>query len=250
MPKENRWVVRNKRLRAENDFNRVMREFVTYKYGPIAVECAAFYDKLRTKYPDNGTYTGAKKFRRWVTHEIKEYINNEIQDTEANNEIQDTEANNEIQDTEANNEIQDTEANNEIQDTEANNEIQDTEANNEIQDTEANNEIQDTEANNEIQDTEANNEIQDTEANNEIQDTEANNEIQDTDREANDNNGVLLLADNEIREILEELENGNVPLGGDEEVLFPDDEGIHLDLYEEMVGTVEELNIDYNLDMI
>ena len=205
MPKENRWVVRNKRLRAENDFNRVMREFVTYKYGPIAVECAAFYDKLRTKYPDNGTYTGAKKFRRWVTHEIKEYINNEIQDTEANNEIQDTEANNEIQDTEANNEIQDTEANNEIQD---------------------------------------------TEANNEIQDTEANNEIQDTDREANDNNGVLLLADNEIREILEELENGNVPLGGDEEVLFPDDEGIHLDLYEEMVGTVEELNIDYNLDMI
>ena len=195
MPKENRWTVRNKKLRAENDFNRVMREFVTYKYGPIAVECACFYDKLRTKYPDNGTYTGAKKFRRWVTHEIKEYINNEIQDTEANNEIQDTEANNEIQDTEANNEIQD------------------------------------------------------TEANNEIQDTEANNEIQDTDREANDNNRVLLLADNEIREILEELENGNVPLGNDEEVLFPDDEGIHLDLYEELVGTVEELDIDYNLDI-
>ena len=71
--KTNRWTVRNKKLRAENDFNRVMREYVTYKYGSIAVECCEFYDKLRNKYPTKGIYTGAKKFRAWVTHEIEEY---------------------------------------------------------------------------------------------------------------------------------------------------------------------------------
>ena len=200
MPKENRWTVRNKKLRVENDFNRVMREFVTYKYGPIAVECADFYDKLRDKYPDNGTYIGAKKFRRWVTREIKEHINDNNREVDDNNNSNNEQVNGELA---------------------ADNGIRDS-------DREANNEIRDS-------DREANNEIQDT-------DREANNEIQDTDREANDNNGQangeLLLADNEIRDILEELENGNVPLG------TYDDEGIHLDLYEEFVGDVEELDID------
>ena len=77
MPKitaNNRWARRNNRLRAENDFNRVMREYVTYKYGPIAEECCRFYDQLKDKYPTKSFYKGSTQFRTWVGKQIEEYV--------------------------------------------------------------------------------------------------------------------------------------------------------------------------------
>ena len=208
MPKENRWLIRNKKIRAENDFNRVMREFVTYKYGPVATECAAFYDMLRTKYPDNGTYLGAKKFRKWVTSEIKKHINNE----QADNGIQD---NNQANNGEANGEIQDN--------NQANNQANNGKANGEIQDNnQANNEIQEIEIEN-------GNILLDTSNDNEGIHNQANNEIRDEIQFAND----------EIENILQEIENDNIPLDTSN-----DDEGIHLDTYEEFVGDIEDLDID------
>ena len=207
MPKENRWLIRNKKIRAENDFNRVMREFVTYKYGPVATECTAFYDMLRTKYPDNGTYLGAKKFRKWVTSEIKNHINNE----QADDRIQD---NNQANNGEVYGEIQD---NNQANSGEVNDEIQD---NNQANSGEVNDEIQD---NNQANSGEVNDEIQDNnQANNEGIHNQANNEIGD-----------------EIENILREIENGNILLDTSN-----DDEGIHLDCYEEFVGDIEDLDID------
>ena len=72
--KSDRWLVRNRKIRAENDFNRIMCEYVTFKYGPIAKEVCTFYDQLRDKYPAKAFYKGSKGFRAWVHDEIKTYV--------------------------------------------------------------------------------------------------------------------------------------------------------------------------------
>ena len=76
MPKQkvNRWLLRNQRIRAENDFNRIMSEYVTYKYGPIATEVCTFYDQLRDKYPTKNFYKGSRGFKTWVRKQIEEYV--------------------------------------------------------------------------------------------------------------------------------------------------------------------------------
>ena len=76
MPKQkvNRWLARNRRIRSENDFNRIMCEYVTFKYGVIAKEVCTFYDQLRDKYPAKNFYKGSKGFRTWVRDQIKTYV--------------------------------------------------------------------------------------------------------------------------------------------------------------------------------
>ena len=64
---------RNKRVRAETDYNRVLNEYILLKYEPVAEEFAKFYDSLRTKYPEKYVYKGSKKFRYWVRGEIVKY---------------------------------------------------------------------------------------------------------------------------------------------------------------------------------
>ena len=74
MPKDNeRWNRRNKRLRCENDYNKVLCEYLMVKYGPIANEFSIFYDSLREKYPDRHFYKGSKRFRTWVRNQIEQY---------------------------------------------------------------------------------------------------------------------------------------------------------------------------------
>ena len=68
---------RNKRLRVETDYNRVLNEYIQVKYGPIAEEFATFYDALKSKYPQK-QYKGSKKFRVWVRREIKNYKENSV----------------------------------------------------------------------------------------------------------------------------------------------------------------------------
>ena len=70
---DNRWVIRNRKIRAENDFNQVMCLYVTHKYGPIAMEVCDFYDKLRTKYPTRRFYKGSRRFKTWLNKQITTY---------------------------------------------------------------------------------------------------------------------------------------------------------------------------------
>ena len=74
MPKDNceRWNKRNKRLRVENDYNRVLREYMLIKHAPIAEEFSTFYDSLREKYPKKHFYKGSKSFRTWVRTQIEQ----------------------------------------------------------------------------------------------------------------------------------------------------------------------------------
>ena len=71
--KDNRWVIRNRKIRAENDFNQVMSLYVTHKYGPIAMEVCNFYDKLRSKYPQRRFYKGSQRFQTWLKKQITTY---------------------------------------------------------------------------------------------------------------------------------------------------------------------------------
>ena len=88
MPKDNeRWNRRNKRLRVENDYNKVLSEYLMVKYGPIANEFSIFYDSLREKYPDRHFYKGSKKFRTWVRNQIEQYdADKNEENTEENDE--------------------------------------------------------------------------------------------------------------------------------------------------------------------
>ena len=74
MPKDSeRWNKRNKRLRVENDYNRVLSEYLLIKHSSIATEFSMFYDSLREKYPDKYFYKGSKRFRAWVRNQIEQY---------------------------------------------------------------------------------------------------------------------------------------------------------------------------------
>ena len=80
--KPNRWLVRNRQLRADNDYNRVMYEYISFKYTSIKEEVDAFYSGLKDKYPDQPYYKGSKRFRTWVHDEIKSYVAMEMENAE------------------------------------------------------------------------------------------------------------------------------------------------------------------------
>ena len=73
MSEDNRWNKRNKRLRMENDYNRVLSEYINLKHSAVGEEFCKFYDELRGKYPDRYFYKGSKNFRGWVKREIEKY---------------------------------------------------------------------------------------------------------------------------------------------------------------------------------
>ena len=198
MPKtQNRHQRRYSRLRAENDFNRVMKEYVTLKYGPIAEEFCGFYDQLRDKYPDTNVYKNTKQFRQWVKDEITKYID-EHDDDEA------TDNNNNNNNNTAAGENENDEAGNYA-------------------------------AAGENENDEAGNYA----AAGENENDEAGNYVA---AEPNIINKAIEQADQQVNDIIRELENGGVPLSND-----LDDEGINLDLFEELRGISEDF--DYELEI-
>ena len=234
MPKtQTRHQRRYNRLCAENDFNRVMKEYVTLKYGPIAEEFCVFYDQLREKYPERNVYKNTKEFRRWVKDEITKYIEEHSNDYAG--QIEQSEANS--NETNNNNDYA-----GQIEQSEANSNETNNNNNNDyagqIEQSEANS----NETNNNNNDYAG--QIEQSEANS--NETNNNNDYagQIEQSEANNNNaaaGQIELADREIGDIINELENGGVPL-------LSDDEGIKLDLYEELQGVTEDFNYELEVD--
>ena len=201
-----------------------MKEFVTLKYGPIAEEFCIFYDQLREKYPQRNVYKNTKEFRQWVQDEIAKYIENSNEQSENDDyagqiQIEQSEANNNNETNNAAGQIQ-------IEQSEANNNNETNNAAGQIQ-------IEQSEANN-------NNETNNAAGQIQIEQSEANN---NNNNETN-NAAAAAAADREIREILNELENAGVPLYSED-----DDEGIKLDLYEELRGVSEDFNFDQEADM-
>ena len=187
MPKEkvDRWLIRNRRIRAENDFNRIMCEYVKHKYGEIATECAEFFDHLMDKYPakNTKTYKGSKKYKAWVSKQIAEY-------TTKNAICKEPEASDIASGDEP-----------------------------------------------EASDIASGDEP-------EASDIASGDEPEASDIASGDNiiNQALMLADNDIAEIIAELENAGVPLTENE------DEGIQLDPYEELHGDIADFNVEVELN--
>ena len=194
-----------------------MREFVTIKYGPIAEECSIFYDQLREKYPQRNVYKNTKEFRQWVQDEIVKYIENSNEQSENDGyagqiQIEQSEANNNN-----NNETNNAATAGQIQ-------IEQSEANNNNNNNETNNNAA---AAGQIQ-------IEQSEANN-----NNNNETNNNAAAAAD---AIQQADREINDIINELENGGVPLS------YSDDEGIKLDLFEELRGITEDFDYEQEVE--
>ena len=239
MPKEktDRWSVRNKRLRAENHFNTVMREYITYKYGDIATECCVFYDQLMKKHPVKAckTYTGSKKFKKWVSDQIAVYCDENAQqglqlltDNEIENILQELKNGSVPLDTNKHTQ-QDLQL---LTNDEIGNILLGLKNGGVPLDT-------DEHAQQDLPlDT-------DEHAQQDLP-LDTNEHAQqdlplDTDEHAQQDLHLHLLADNEIENILQELENGGVPLDTD------NDEGIHLDLYEEIVDDISDLDLEAEL---
>ena len=221
-----------------------MREFVTIKYGPIAEECSIFYDQLREKYPQRNVYKNTKEFRQWVQDEIVKYIENSNEQSENDGyagqiQIEQSEANNN-NNNETNNAA--TAGQIQIEQSEANNNNNNNETNNnaaaagqiQIEQSEANN-------NNNNNNNETNNaatagqiQIEQSEANNNNNNNETNNNAAAAD--------AIQQADREINDIINELENGGVPLS------YSDDEGIKLDLFEELRGITEDFDYEQEVE--
>ena len=199
MPKEkiNRWAIRNKRMRAENHFNRVMCEYITYKYGEIANECAEFYDQLMEKYPSRSTktYKGSKEFKKWVSGQIASYCDEQPEQSEQQSGEQP-----------------------------------------EQPEQQSNEQPEQPEQQSDEQP-----EQPEQQSDEQPEQPEQQSDEQPEQPEQHSNQ-ELLLADNEVENIIAELENGGVPLVTD------DDEGIHLDLYEEFVGGIENLDMEIELN--
>ena len=245
MPKEktDRWSVRNKRLRAENHFNMVMCEYITYKYGNIATECCEFYDQLMKKYPVKAckTYTGSKKFKKWVSDQIAVYCDENAQqglqlltDNEIENILQELKNGSVPLDTDEHTQqglqlLTNDEIENILLGLKNGCVPLDT-------DEHAQQDLQllaDNEIENILQELENGGVPLDT-------DEHAQQDLPlDTDEHAQQD--LQLLADNEIENILQELENGDAPLDTD------NDEGIHLDLYEEIVDDISDLDLEVEL---
>ena len=220
MPKEkvDRWLIRNRRIRAENDFNRIMCEYVKHKYGEIATECAEFFDHLMDKYPakNTKTYKGSKKYKAWVSKEIAEYTtkNAICKEPEASDIASGDEP--EASDIASGDEP-------EASDIASGDEP-------EASDIASGDEP-------EASDIASGDEP-------EASDIASGDEPEASDIASGDNiiNQALMLADNDIAEIIAELENAGVPLTENE------DEGIQLDLYEELHGDIADFNVEVELN--
>ena len=246
-------------MRADNDFNRVMREYVTYKYGPIATECAKFYDQLRDKYPSKGFYKGSKNFRAWVSKEIAEYTTangssdeQETSSTEQEQEPRGEHVSKEIAEyTTANGSSDEQETSSTEQEQEPRGEhvskeiAEYTTANGSSDEQETSSTEQEQEPRGEhvskeiAEYTTANGSSDEQETSSTEQEQEPRGEHEpSSENEPNGNiiNAALAFADNEIANIIEEIENGGVLLSEH------DDEGIDLDLFEELQGEIEDFD--------
>ena len=220
-----------------------MREYVTIKYGPIAEEFCVFYDQLRDKYPDRNVYKNTNEFRLWVKGEISKYID-EHGEENSNDQFEQSE-NDEASSNNNNNaaagqfeQSENDEANN--NDYAAAGQFEQSEND------EANN--NDYAAAGQFEQSE------NDEANNNNNAAAGQFEQSENDEASSNNNNnaaagqiepdAIRHADREIRDIINELENGGVPL-----YPYSDDEGIKLDLFEELRGISEDFNYELEVDM-
>ena len=188
--------------REEQRYNCTLKEFLEYKYSHIIEEFNPFYEDLKSKYPKRRVYVNTNEFRLWRKRQIEKAFNSDGVEVASFDSIDLYGKGSSDSDKFTDSEEQHGEQHGEQQQEEQHGEQQ------------------------------------------EEQHGEQHSEQQEEQQHGEGNN-ILAAAmehvDNQIDQIIRELENGGVPLQGN------DDEGIHLDLYEELQGDIEDF--DYRLEV-
>ena len=248
--KNNRWLVKNKRIRAENHFNSVMCEYIKYKYGEIAIEFCKFYDQLMAKQPakDHKTYKGAKAFKTWVSDQIAEYCKENTQlelplltNDGIENILQGLKNGQDLQQQRDVHTLQELPL---LTDDDIENILQGLKNGQDQQQHDVHT-LQELPL--QQHDEHALQELPlltDDDIENILQGLKNGQDLQShADDELENGQDLQQHADNEIEDVIRELENGGVDLD-----TSADDEGIHLDLYEEIVGDISDFDFEKECD--
>ena len=62
---------RREREKENNEYNATLKEFLQFKYSHIIAEFHPFYENLKTNHPANMIYTNTNEFRLWRKREIE-----------------------------------------------------------------------------------------------------------------------------------------------------------------------------------
>ena len=62
---------RREREKENNQYNATLKEFVQFKYSHIIAEFNPFYENLKANHPANMVYTNTNEFRLWRKHHIE-----------------------------------------------------------------------------------------------------------------------------------------------------------------------------------
>ena len=237
MAKETRFQKTSKRQKAENEYNMVFSEYVIQKYGPIADECSACYEWLKKKYPSKSYYyKRTKKMRQWLREKIGEYcsVNGEqglplLSDNDVENILENLKNNNDVR-------LDTIEQGQQGLHLLTNEEIENILVvlkNGSVPPD--NNEA----AQQDLPPDTCEDNQQDLQLR--TADVAAQQDLQLHAVDVSAQQDLQVLEADDVESILRELENYDVPLG------IADDEGIHLDMYEETIGDVLDFDLDAEL---
>ena len=262
--------------REEQRYNTTLKEFVQYKYEHIIKEFDSFYEDLKSKYPKRRIYVNTNEFRMWRKRQIEKAINSngvkvayfdsidiygkgssdseEFTDSEQIEQQEQQQHGEQQQERQQHGEQQQEQQQHGEQQQERQQhgeqqqeqqqhgeQQQERQQHGEQQQEQQQHGEQQQEQQQHGERIEQHGEQQQEQQQQQQQQQQQHGEQQELQYgdEGNIIAAAMEHADNKINEIILELENGGVPLH--------DDEGIHLDIYEELQGDIEDF--DYRLDV-
>ena len=205
---------RREKDREDQRYNETLKEYVKFKYSHIIDEFGPFYEGLKARYPKDMAYVNTNEFRRWRKNQIQISFGN-VQVAYFDKVDLHGEKTSEEDSEQEQYEQQHSEQHGEQQQQQS--------------------EQHGEQEQHEQQQSEQHDEQQHLE-----QQVEQHSEQHDIWQQQQQQ---IEQADDEINQIINELENGGVPLQNNNN---DDDEGIHLDLYDELQCDIEEF--DYRLE--
>ena len=227
---------RREKEKAETEYNATLREYIHCRYENIMAEFEPFFEALKAKYPEGRKYTNTKEFRLWRKRQIREQLQTEQQQQDENEQQQNHNSEHEQQVHHEQQDENDQQQNhNSEHEQQVHHEQQGPVENEQQQNHTSNHEQQvhheyDSEQQQQLQ-------VQEHEDHdgNEQQQQDHNDNVQEPPDE-------VAQALNEVEAIIEEIEQAGIPLNP----LF-EDEGIALDLYEEIHGDIDDF--DFHLEV-
>ena len=209
--------------REEQRYSSVLKEFVQYKYNHIIKEFDSFYEDLKSKYPKRRVYVNTNEFRLWRKQQIQKTFNSDGVKVDYFDSVdlngKETSDSEDSEGSEQNGQHGEQQQQQEHPQEQQQHGGEQNEQHGEQQQQQEH--------------------PQEQQQHGGEQNEQHGGEQNEQHGEGNIIAAAMEYADNEINDIIRELENGGVPLH--------DDEGIDLDVYEELQGDIEEF--DYRLEV-